>query len=137
MQGFAIVADRWQVGLGDHAAGRALVIEGVGGMAIHQLDEGNGGRAGGDGTVAEIDIAAAQRLAQHIAHHVVGKACEEARVHAEAPERDGRIENGATGIGRKALFAKRGFTRKHVDKSFAAAQDHGFPPKEFACFRQE
>ncbi|MNL22826.1 hypothetical protein D3C87_1441860 [compost metagenome] len=98
-------------------------------MSIHQLDESDGRGPRGDGAIAEVDIALAQRLAQDVTHHVIGKTGEEGRRDTQTAKCDGRIEDGATGIGRKGRFAKRRLTRQHVDQSFAAAQDHRFPPE--------
>ncbi len=127
MQRFAVVTQYRQVELRDHPSCRAFIVEGVGRMSVDQFDECDRRRARGKRTITEINIAPAQCIPQDVAHHVVSKTREETCLDTQTTKRNGRVEHCTAGIGRKARFAERGFSRQHVDKRFTATQDHDCP----------
>ena len=131
MHGLAIVAELRQIGARDHAAGRVLVVEGIGRGPVDQLDERDRRRARGDRGRGIVDSGGGQRFAQHIAQHVIGKAGEEGRRHAEAAERNCSVEDRAAGVRRIGVLAERCRSRQHVDQRFATAKDHGLSPRRF------
>ncbi len=86
-----------QVGFGQHAPGRIFVEEGVAGVAVLELDEGQRARPLDVGDEGEVDAAVLERLAQHVAEEVGGQAAEIAGTGAEAADGDGDVEGRAAG----------------------------------------
>ncbi len=129
MHGFALATNMRQILFRQHAACSAFIIEGIGRVAVDQLDEGDGGWAVGEGAEAVIDIAGAQRLLQDLAHHVIGDTGEESGWDAETSERDGGVENRAACIRGESRLTFGRFTRQHVDQGFATTQDHPISSK--------
>ena len=111
-----------------HPAGGVLVVEGIAGMALDQLHEGQRGRPSGSDRKAEIDLRGGQFGAQHVAEQIVRQPREEPRRRPEPAERDRGVEHRAAGIGGKGRLARGRLPRQHVDQRLAATQDHpGLP----------
>ena len=128
--------DRRQVGLLDHPQRRALVKEGILGIAVGELDEGERGRPAADRAEREIDLAGMQRVADHGPEEIVGEAAEEAGRRAEAAKRDSDVEHRAADEGLEGVGAFGGLPRQEIDQRLAATDDHASPvPPKTGCHR--